>query len=107
MDEFEHYFRICLHRTLSKEEARAFLFAVNRHADVEPDSDDTVMVYHVNTEGEHCYDVRLASDVKAEEGDNLVRDLEKVFDGIDFDAESSMELVEEQTYLLQAGLKQL
>jgi hypothetical protein len=44
IDEFDHYFRLCLDRTLSSAEAKAYLMVVNELADVEADNDDTVMV---------------------------------------------------------------
>ena len=74
-EEFEHYFRLCLGRKIDSKEARLYLFAVNDHAQVEADNNDTVMVYHLDEEtGAHCYDVRLARDVTAEEGDEILSD---------------------------------
>jgi len=105
-DEFEHYFRLCIPRTISSEEARLYLFAVDDHADVEPDDKDVVMVYHED-EGMHCYDVRLATDVTAEQGDDILYGLEEIFPEDDFECESSMSPVEEQTYLMHASMRQL
>jgi len=111
IDEFDHYFRLCLNRTLSSEEARALLLVVNELADVEPDDDDTVMVYHLDdNEGDgnpHCYDVRLASSIDAEQGDHILASLEEMFPDDDFDCESSMDTVEEQSYLHGAVMEQL
>jgi hypothetical protein len=111
IDEFDHYFRLCLNRTLSSEEAKAYLLVVNELADVEPDNDDTVMVYHLDdNEGDgnpHCYDVRLASSINAEQGDQILASLEEMFVNDDFDCESSMELEEEQHYLHDAVMEQL
>ena len=105
-DEFEHYFRLCMTRKISSEEARQYLFAVNDHADVEADSDDVVMVYH-EEDGVHCYDVRLAQDVTAEQGDEILYGLEEIFPTEDFECESSMDSVSESQYLNRAILEQL
>lgn len=111
IDEFDHYFRLCLARTLSSEEAKAYLMVVNEIADVEPDDDDTVMVYHSDdNEGDgnpHCYDIRLAQSIDAEQGDQILASLEEMFPNDDFDLESSMELEEEQHYLHTAVMEQL
>jgi len=96
MDEFTHYFRICLDRILSSEEAKSFLLTVNKHAEVEADEEDVIMVYHVDSDGRHCYDVRLTDDIIGDAGDDLVRDLEELFQGVDFDAESSMDVIDEE-----------
>jgi hypothetical protein len=107
-EEFEHYFRLCMGRTISSEEARQYLFAVNDHADVEPDDDDVVMVYHLDDEtGAHCYDVRLAQDITGDQGDQILYGLEEIFPTDDFTAESSMENIEEQHYINRAILEQL
>lgn len=106
--EFEHYFRLCISRTITSEEARQFLFAVNDHADVEADDNDVVMVYHLDEETQaHCYDVRLATDVTGDQGDNILYSLEEIFPDDDFECESSMENVEENFYLNKAVLEQL
>lgn len=106
--EFEHYFRLCISRTLSSEEARQYLFAVNDHADVEADSDDVVMVYHEDDDtGAHCYDVRLAKDIDAEQGDEILYGLQEIFPTDDFECESSMDTVSEQKYLNRAVMEQL
>jgi len=111
IDEFDHYFRLCLDRTLTSEEAKAYLLVVNELADVEPDNDDTVMVYHLDdneSDGKpHCYDVRLASSINAEQGDQILASLEEMFPNDDFDCESSMDIEEEQSYLHTAVLEQL
>ena len=111
IDEFDHYFRLCLDRTLSSEEAKAYLLVVNELADVEADDDDTVMVYHLDDNEEdgnpHCYDVRLAQSIDAEQGDQILASLEEMFPEDDFDCESSMELEEEQHYLHGAVMEQL
>ena len=111
IDEFDHYFRLCLDRILTSEEARALLLVVNELADVEPDDNDTVMVYHLDdNEGDgnqHCYDVRLAQSIDAEQGDQILASLEEMFPDDDFDCESSMESVEEQSYLHTAVMEQL
>lgn len=111
IDEFEHYFRLCLNRTLTSEEARALLLVVNELADVEPDDEDTVMVYHLDdNDGDgypHCYDVRLAENIDAEQGDHLLASLEEMFPDDDFDCESSMDIEEEQHYLHGAVMEQL
>jgi hypothetical protein len=63
-----------LNRTLSSAEAKALLLAVDDIAEVEPEDDDTVMVYHLDdNDGNgypHCYDIRLAVSIDAEQGDN-------------------------------------
>jgi hypothetical protein len=111
IDEFDNYFRICLDRTLSSEEAKKLLLAVNNIAEVEPEDDDTVMVYHMDdNDGNgypHCYDVRLSESIDAEQGDQLLASLEELFPDDDFDCESSMEIVEEQSYLHTAVLEHL
>jgi len=61
-DEFEHYFRIRMPRTISSEEARNFLFAVNDVVTAEEDDNDVVMVYHED-ENAHCYDGRLSKEI--------------------------------------------
>jgi hypothetical protein len=100
IDEFDHYFRLCLNRILSSEEAKAYLM-----------DDDTVMVYHLDDKEEdgnpHCYDVRLASSIDAEQGDQILASLEEMFPEDDFDCESSMETIEEQSYLHSAVMEQL
>lgn len=107
-EEFEHYFRLCMGRTISSEEARQYLFAVNDHADVEADKDDVVMVYHLDDEtGAHCYDVRLSRDITGEQGDEIIYGLEEIFPTDDFTCESSMENFEEQQYINRAVLEQL
>ncbi len=106
--EFDHYFRLCIGRKISSEEARQFLFAVNDHADVESDSEDVVMVYHLDEEtGAHCYDVRLSKDVEAEQGDEILHGLEEIFPTDDFECESSMDSVSEQQVLNRAVMEQL
>jgi hypothetical protein len=111
IDEFDHYFRLCLNRTLSSEEARALLLVVDELADVESDDDDTVMVYHLDDKEEdgnpHCYDVRLATSIDAEQGDQILASLEEMFPNDDFDCESSMNIEEEQSYLHSAVMEQL
>lgn len=111
IDEFDNYVRLCMDRLLSKEEAKAFLLVVNELADVDPDDEDVVMVYHYDDkEGDgnpHCYDVRLAESIEAEQGDDILASLEEMFPDDDFDMESSMETMEEQTYLNNALLEQL
>jgi hypothetical protein len=111
IDEFDHYFRLCLDRTLTSEEAKAYLLVVDELAEVEPDDNDTVMVYHLDDNGSdgnpHCYDVRLAQSIDAEQGDQILASLEEMFPNDDFDCESSMELEEEQHYLHGAVMEQL
>jgi hypothetical protein len=111
IDEFDNYVRICLNRTLSSAEAKSFLLVVNELAEVEPQDDDTVMVYHMDDKeadgNPHCYDVRLAESIDAEQGDKILASLEEMFPDDDFDMESSMETMEEQTYLNNALLEQL
>ena len=111
VDEFEHYFRICMPRTLSKEESRAFLLLVSKIADVEPTDDDVVMVYHEDTDDHdsnpHCYDVRLSTDISGDDGDKILIALEELLPEDDFDCESSMDSVSESYYLNQALLEQL
>ena len=111
IDEFDHYFRLCLNRTLSSEEAKAYLLVVNELADVEPEDDDTVMVYHLDDKEEdgnpHCYDVRLSTSIDAEQGDQILASLEEMFPDDDFDCESSMEINEAQSYLHSAVMEQL
>ena len=111
IDEFDHYFRLCLDRTLSSEEAKSYLMVVNELADVEPDDNDTVMVYHLDDKEEdgnpHCYDVRLAQSIDAEQGDQILASLEEMFPDDDFDCESSMDIVEENQYLNHAVMEQL
>lgn len=107
-EEFEHYFRLCMSRTISSEEARQFLFAVNDHADVKADDDDVVMVYHLDDEtNTHCYDVRLSKDITGDQGDDILYSLEEIFPTDDFECESSMDSVSEQQYLNHAVLEQL
>ena len=69
------------------------------------------MVYHLDdNEGDgnpHCYDVRLASSIDAEQGDLILASLEEMFPDDDFDCESSMDTVEEQHYLHGAVMEQL
>lgn len=111
VDEFEHYFRICMPRTLEKAESRAFLLLVNEFVEVEPTDEDVVMVYHEdskdNPENPHCYDVRLAEDISGDAGDKILAGLEELFPDDDFDCESSMDAVSESYYLNQALLEQL
>jgi hypothetical protein len=107
-EEFQHYFRLCIGRKISSEEARQFLFAVNDHAEVEADSEDVVMVYHLDEEtNAHCYDVRLSKDVEAEQGDEILHGLEEIFPTDDFECESSMDSVSEQQILNRAVMEQL
>jgi hypothetical protein len=111
VDEFPHYFRICLPRTLEKEESRAFLLLVNSIVEVEPTDDDVVMVYHEDPEDHdgnpHCYDIRLAEDISGDQGDQILIGLEELFPEDDFDCESSMDSLSESYYLNQALLEQL
>jgi hypothetical protein len=111
IDEFDHYFRLCLNRTLTSAEARALLHVVDEIGDVEPEDDDTVMVYHLDdNDGDgypHCYDVRLGSSLDAEQGDQLLTRLEEMFPDDDFDCESSMDSVSEQSLLNNITLEQL
>lgn len=107
-EEFEHYFRICLARTISSEEAKNFLFAVDDVAGAEPDDNDVVMVYHQDEDtNAHCYDVRLGSDIDGEQGDQILSKLEAIFPDDDFEAESSMDMVSEQEVLNRAVMEQL
>ena len=106
IDEFEHYFRIRMPRTISSEEARNFLFAVNDVVSAQADNNDVVMVYHED-EGAHCYDVRLSEDVSGDDGDDILYSLEELFPNDDFECESSMSTVEEQQYLNRAVMEQL
>ena len=108
IQEFEHYFRICLARTISSEEAKNFLFAVDDIADAEPDDKDVVMVYHQDEDTmAHCYDVRLSSDITGEQGDQILSKLEAIFPEDDFECESSMDMVSEQEFLNRAVMEQL
>jgi hypothetical protein len=99
LEEFEHYFRICLDRVLSSEEVRNFVTMVEEHADVEPDDEDGVVVYHLDDkEGDgypHCYDIRLEDDITADVGDDLAQACEQMFPDDDFDIESSMGIIDE------------
>lgn len=106
-DEFEHYFRICMPRTISSEEARNFLFAVNDVVSAQADDNDVVMVYHEDDNGAHCYDVRLSSDASGDQGDEILYSLEELFPNDDFECECSMSTVEEQQYLNHAVMEQL
>jgi hypothetical protein len=107
-EEFDHYFRLCLSRKIDSKEAKQYLFAVNDHAKVLPDDNDVVMVYHVDDDTDaHCYDVRLSSDITAEQGDQILEGLQEIFPLDDFECESSMGTVEEQQYLNSALLEQL
>lgn len=106
-DEFTHYFRLCMPRTISSKEARQYLLAVNDIVAAEADDNDVVMVYHEDDNGAHCYDVRLSTDVTGEEGDEILQSLEKLFPNDDFELESSMENIEEQQYLNRAVMEQL
>lgn len=105
-DEFEHYFRLCMPRTISSEEARDFLFAVNDIVPAAADDNDVVMVYHED-DGAHCYDVRLSSDASGDQGDEILYSLEELFPDDDFECECSMSTVEEQQYLNRAVMEQL
>lgn len=96
MNEFDHYFRICLDRPLSSDEAKEFLSIVRQEADVEEDDEGVVMIYHINDDEQHCYDVRLEDDITAAVGDDLVELIEDLFPEDDFDIESSMGIVGEQ-----------
>jgi hypothetical protein len=111
VDEFPHYFRICLPRTLEKEESRAFLLLVSKFVQVEPADDDVIMVYHEDREDHdgnpYCYDVRLEVDISGEVGDKILIALEELFPDDDFDCESSMDSISESYYLNQALLEQL
>lgn len=93
-------------RTISSEEARNFLFAVNDIVPAEADDSDVVMVYHED-EGAHCYDVRLSEDVTGDQGDDILYSLEELFPNDDFECESSMNNIEEQQYLNRAVMEQL
>jgi hypothetical protein len=93
-------------RTISSEEARNFLFAVNDIVSAQADDNDVVMVYHED-EGAHCYDVRLSEDVNGDQGDDIIYSLEELFPDDDFDCESSMDNIEEQQYLNRAVMEQL
>jgi hypothetical protein len=93
-------------RTISSEEARNFLFAVNDVVSAQADNNDVVMVYHED-EGAHCYDVRLSEDVSGDDGDDILYSLEELFPNDDFECESSMSTVEEQQYLNRAVMEQL
>lgn len=104
--EFEHYFRLCMPRKITSDEARELLHAVNDNADVEADNEDVVMVYH-EANNLHCYDVRLARDITGEQGDDILYDLEELFPNDDFECESSMDTVSEQQYLNRAVMEQL
>lgn len=107
-EEFEHYFRLCMGRKIDGKEARLYLFAVNDHADVEADEADVVMVYHLDDDtGAHCYDVRLAKDVTAEQGDEILAGIQEIFPQDDFECESSMSTVEEQQFLNRAVMEQM
>ena len=63
------------------------------------------MVYHEDA-GVHCYDIRLSRDVTADEGDEILYDLEDIFEDDDFECESSMTAVEEQQYINRAVMEQ-
>lgn len=107
-EEFEHYFRICLARTITSEEARDYLFAVDDIAEAEPDDEDVVMVYHQDEDTKaHCYDVRLRSDITGEQGDQILSKLEAIFPEDDFECESSMDMMSEQEVLNRAVMEQL
>ena len=93
-------------RTISSEEARNFLFAVNDVVPAQADDSDVVMVYHED-ENAHCYDVRLSKDISGDEGDEILYNLEELFPNDDFECESSMNTVEEQQYLNRAVMEQL
>lgn len=96
-EEFEHYFRICMPRELTSEEVRAFVVMVEELADVEiNENDDVVAVYHVDDNGQHCYDVPLEDDVTADVGDELAEACESLFPDDDFDLESSMGVIGEE-----------
>ena len=107
IDEFNHYFRLCMPRIISSEEARQYLFAVNDIVSAEADDNDVVMVYHEDDDGAHCYDVRLSTDITGDEGDEILHSLEELFPNDDFECESSMENIEEQQYLNRAVMEQL
>jgi hypothetical protein len=95
MEEFEHYFRICLQRDLSSQEARAFLKLVEEYTDTEEDDEGVIMVYHTNDDAQHCYDIRLEDDITADVGDELLEACEEMFPNDDFDLESSMGIIGE------------
>lgn len=105
-EEFEHYFRICLNRELTSKEVRDFIVMVEDLADVETDDqDDVVVVYHMNDEGQHCYDVQLEDDITADVGDDLAVACEEMFPEDDFDIESSMGVIDEVFEFVDLKLK--
>ena len=105
-EEFEHYFRICLNRELTSEEAKAYIFAVSEIVPVIATDEEVAMIYHIEN-GAHCYDVNLENDVSGAEGDQIFTILENLFEDDEFELESSMDTVSEQLYLNRALLEQL
>lgn len=106
-EEFDHYFRVCLDRELTEEETKDFVYSVSDVVPVITTDDDVAMVYHVNEDGQHCYDINLEHDVSGDEGDQIYRTLEQLFEDDDFECESSMDTVSEQQVLNRALLEQL
>lgn len=107
MDEFEHYFRLCIARQCTSEETKSLVAIVSTFADIDPTDEDVVMVYHLNDDGYHCYDISLESDVTEEQGEQIIMELEELFENDDFDCEASIDSVDEQLYLNSALLEQL
>lgn len=95
-EEFEHYFRLCMPRELSSQEVREFITMISDLADVEPDDEDVIIVYHLNDENQHCYDVRLEDDITGDVGDEIALACEEMFPDDDFELESSMGILDEE-----------
>lgn len=105
IEEFEHYFRISLVRELTSEEVRNFVTMVEEHADVEPDDEDVAVVYHIDDQNNHCYDIRLEDDITADVGDELALACEEMFPDDDFELESSMGVIDEQFEFVDLKLR--
>ena len=94
-DEFEHYVRLIVREPLESVIARRFLLTTIASLDedngINADEDDTVMIYHVEGNHKHCYDIPLERDISELEGDRLARALEAELE-MDWDLESTMDV---------------
>jgi hypothetical protein len=81
MEAFKHHVRLVVEEELDTDLIKTYYNTVKEHLGetVQPNEEDVTMVHHLMDDA-HCYDINLAEDMDAEQGDNVAEALNKLID---------------------------
>ena len=79
MEAFKHHVRLVVEEELDTDLIKTYYNTVKEHLGetVQPNEEDVTMVHHLMDDA-HCYDINLAEDMDAEQGDNVAEALNKL-----------------------------